>query len=148
MGGLKRLVGDSGKTTYTTYPWRHISDFKTTTLGAMESFSVNQETELDVKLSSDEWLHLSSPAKLTFSRLLDTLAKPCFRLILCNMPICPYYRKPIRLRIRPKLQVGSTRLTSAHCRVPLVRSWPVRNVYWSLFLTRRCSVLVTWITSL
>lgn len=62
--GLKRLVGDSGKTTYTTYPWRHISDFKTTTLGAMESLSLNKETELDVKLSSDEWLHFEFASKV------------------------------------------------------------------------------------
>jgi hypothetical protein len=55
--GIARLAGDKGKVTYTTYPWRHIAEFKTTTLGASEAFSLNQETELDVKLSNDQWLH-------------------------------------------------------------------------------------------
>merc|ERR1712048_953420 len=52
----KRLAGDKGKATYTTYPWRHISEYKTTTLGAAEKFSLNQETELHVKPSMGVWL--------------------------------------------------------------------------------------------
>jgi hypothetical protein len=88
--GLKRALGDKGKVTYTSYPWRHIAQFKTTTLGASEFVSLNQETELHVKPSMGEWLQFDFHKKVNILEVNKYLSRSMFSTDRLSWTGLPY----------------------------------------------------------
>jgi hypothetical protein len=95
--GLKRLAGDKGKSTYTTYPWRHIAQYKTTTLGAGELFSLNQETELHVKPSMSGWLQFDFHKDVNILKVNKYFSKSLFSRDRLTWSVLPYLNGVSRL---------------------------------------------------
>lgn len=94
---LKRLAGDKGKAKYTSYPWRHISEYKTTTLGAGEKFSLNQETELHVKPSMGAWMEFEFDKEVNILQVNNYFSKNILAAPQLKYDVLPFLSGVARL---------------------------------------------------